>query len=305
MIFALTYWRKRHGRFVQEWRKAGAGKPALFTSREEDTMQTLKNLINWKVYFILLIAVTLAGIALLPYALALQTAGTASAAPPPTFSQVLIAQIVQGVPIFAVLVFLGMFLMKRIGLGAPILDALTKGERETAAATLRRVLPISVALGVVASLVIIGLDIALRPLLIQDLGDKASVLAMTAQQPAAWKGFLASFYGGIAEEVQLRLFIMSLLAWLGAFVSRTSEGKPTKAVFWIANLLAAVLFGVGHLPTMALFAPLTALVVFRTLLLNGVGGVVFGWLYQTRGLESAMIAHFSADIVLHVLLALL
>jgi len=33
--------------------------------------------------------------------------------------------------------------------------------------------------------------------------------------------------------------------------------------------------------------------------------VVFGWLYQTRGLESAMIAHFSADIVLHVLLALL
>ena len=267
-------------------------------------MQRLKDLINWKVYFILLIAVTLASIALLPYALALQTAGTASAAPPPTFSQMLVTQIVQGVPLFAVLIFLGMILMKRIGLGAPVLDAVTKGERESASGTLRRVLLISIVLGVVASLVMTGLDIALRPLLVQELGDKASVFVTPAAKPAAWKGFLASFYGGIAEEIQLRLFFMSLLAWLGSFISRTSEGKPTKAIFWIANILAAVLFGVGHLQTVALFVPLTALVTFRTLLLNGVGGVIFGWLYQTRGLESAMIAHFSADIVLHVLFAL-
>ena len=31
---------------------------------------------------------------------------------------------------------------------------------------------------------------------------------------------------------------------------------------------------------------------------------VFGWLYWKRGLEAAMISHFSADIVTHVLLAL-
>ncbi|MDD3715217.1 MAG: CPBP family intramembrane metalloprotease, partial [Atribacterota bacterium] len=34
-----------------------------------------------------------------------------------------------------------------------------------------------------------------------------------------------------------------------------------------------------------------------------VAGLAFGWLYWTRGLESSMIAHFSADIVLHVLFA--
>ena len=50
--------------------------------------------------------------------------------------------------------------------------------------------------------------------------------------------------------------------------------------------------------------PLTPLVITRAILLNGIGGVVFGWLYWKRGLEAAMIAHFSADIVLHVLLAL-
>ncbi len=265
----------------------------------------MKTLINWKVYFILLVAATLSGIALLPYALALQTASTTSAAPPPTFSTLLTSQIVQGVPLFAVMIFLGMLLMKRIGLGAPILDAVTKGEGESAAGTLRRVLLISVVLGAVASLVIIGLGVALQPLLTQELGAKADALRLTGPQPAAWKGFLASFYGGIGEEIQLRLFFMSLLAWLGSFISRTSEGKPSNAIFWIANVLAAILFGVGHLQTVALVAPLTALVIFRTLLLNGVGGVIFGWLYQSRGLESAMIAHFSADLVLHVLLAVL
>ena len=102
----------------------------------------------------------------------------------------------------------------------------------------------------------------------------------------------------------LRLFVMSLLVWLGRFLSKTPEGKPTSVVFWIANILAAVLFGLGHLPATALLIPLTPLVVTRAIVLNGLLGVVFGWLYWKRGLESAMLSHFSADIVLHVLLAL-
>jgi hypothetical protein len=267
-------------------------------------MQRLKNLINWKVYFILLIAVTLAGIAILPYALELDSMASGTTAAPGSFSRMLVAQLTQGVPFVAVIALLGMILMKRIGLAAPILDAATKGEGAAAAGMLRRVLPISIILGVVATLLMIGLSLALQPLLVQQLGDKAAVLGLGGPQPAAWRGFLASFSGGIVEEIQLRLFVMSLLAWLGSFISRTSEGKPTKAVFWIANILAAILFGAAHFQTVAIFVPLTALVVFRTLLLNGVGGVIFGWLYQTRGLESAMIAHFTADIVLHVLLAL-
>jgi membrane protease YdiL (CAAX protease family) len=142
-----------------------------------------------------------------------------------------------------------------------------------------------------------------QPLLLEELGDKADALAQTAQ-PAAWKGFLASFYGGIVEEILLRLFLMSLFAWLGSFISKTAEGKPTRTAFWIANILAAILFGLGHLPATAMLMPLTPFVIARAIVLNGLAGITFGYLYQSRGLESAMIAHFSADIVLHVLLAL-
>ena len=155
------------------------------------------------------------------------------------------------------------------------------------------------------TLLVLGLEFFFfQPAMLKELGDAAAALNLQNSQPAAWKGFLASFYGGIAEEIQLRLFAMSFFAWLGRFLSKTAEGKPTNAVFWIANILAAILFGLGHLPTTAVIVPLTPLVITRAVVLNGLLGIVFGWLYWKRGLESAMISHFSADIVLHVLLAL-
>ena len=65
-------------------------------------------------------------------------------------------------------------------------------------------------------------------------------------------------------------------------------------------MLAALLFAAGHLPTAAQIWPLDAVVVTRTLSLNAIVGVVCGWLYYRRGLEHAMAAHFSADLILHV-----
>jgi membrane protease YdiL (CAAX protease family) len=73
-------------------------------------------------------------------------------------------------------------------------------------------------------------------------------------------------------------------------------------VLWIAIVVIAVVFGLSHLPgTAAIGLPLDALVVTRAIILNSIAGVACGWLYWRRGLESAMLSHFSADIVLHVL----
>ena len=261
----------------------------------------MKTLMNWKVYFSLLVAAVLATIAVIPYSLELQSGLLAQLDIPIPLPALIAIQMAQSALLLAILIFFGMILMKRVGLSTPILDSMTKGE--SASDILRAILPVSITLGVMAGLVIIGLDLLWQPLLLEELGDKADALAQTAQ-PAAWKGFLASFYGGIVEEILLRLFMMSLLAWLGSFISKTAEGKPTRTAFWIANILAAILFGLGHLPATAMLMPLTPFVIARAIVLNGLAGITFGYLYQSRGLESAMIAHFSADIVLHVLLAL-
>lgn len=256
---------------------------------------------NWKIFFILWVAAILATLAVLPYVFEMQS--DLIALVPISLPALIAIQIVQSGILFAILIFIGLILMKRIGLSTPILDAATNGE--TYADKFSAILPISIALGVIASLFIVGLDAyVFQPALLRELGDKANTLNLQTSQPAAWKGFLASFYGGITEELLLRLFVMSLFAWLGSFINKTSDGKPTHIIFWIANILAAILFGIGHLPAVSVLLPLTTLVVIRTVVLNAVGGIIFGWLYQSRGLESAMIAHFSADIILHVLLAL-
>lgn len=59
-----------------------------------------------------------------------------------------------------------------------------------------------------------------------------------------------------------------------------------------------------HLPATAALFPITPLVILRAITLNGLIGVALGYLYFRHGLDAAMLSHFTADIVLHVLLTL-
>ncbi len=76
---------------------------------------------------------------------------------------------------------------------------------------------------------------------------------------------------------------------------------PSTGAFWTANLIVAIIFGLGHLPAASIMMlPITPVVVTAALVLNGIAALVFGYLYWKKGLEAAMVAHFSADIVVHV-----
>jgi len=258
---------------------------------------------NWKIFFIIWIAAVFGVLRSFHNTLTLQGTVLQELDLPIPLPLLLAIQIGQNAVMFAVLTALGLFFANRVGLGLPILEAKLAGE--SVAEKVRAILLPSIIIGAVAAVLIIGLDVfVFQPALLNQLGDAAQSLADGSVKPPAWQGFLASFYGGIAEEVLLRLFVMSMFVWLGSFLSKTVEGKPTSAVFWIANILAAVLFGLGHLPATASFLPLTPLVIARAIVLNGIGGLAFGWLYWKRGLETAIVAHFTADIVLHVLFAL-
>jgi membrane protease YdiL (CAAX protease family) len=47
--------------------------------------------------------------------------------------------------------------------------------------------------------------------------------------------------------------------------------------------------------------PINAAVILYLLSLNGIASLLFGYLFWRHGLESAMVAHFCADIVLQVI----
>lgn len=118
-------------------------------------------------------------------------------------------------------------------------------------------------------------------------------------------GVIASIlYGGIIEEVMLRLFFLSLIAFLlwKLFYRKTDREHIPGGVFAAANVIAALLFAAGHLPaTIMTFGELTPLILFRCFLFNGGFGLAFGWLYRKYGLSYAMISHAVVHVVSKVI----
>jgi len=250
---------------------------------------------NWKLFIILLLASIFGLLAIIPYSLTLQ-GGLPQNLPFPPYI-ILALTIIQNTIMFAVAIVIGLYFAKKVGLGVPIIEGWLEGK--PVKKYLKSILLISVGLGIIAGILILGL---------QYLFSLAGItINAPASQinPPAWQGLLASFYGGINEEILLRLFLMSLLVWIFFKIKKDSEGKPKKAGFWLAIILAAVIFGAGHLPAVSAITDLTPGIVTYIIVLNSVGGIIFGWLYWKKGLESAMIAHFSADIILHVIPPLL
>ncbi len=201
-------------------------------------------------------------------------------------------QALQAFVLLGVLSLLGLRMGHRVGLGSPLLQGWL--DRRTTP-ELQMLKPLqAVVFGVLAAIAILGASALLDPMLPKPLHPISDPGAGTS----ALNGLLASFYGGIAEELQLRLFLMTLLVWLFAGFGRR---QPRVAMIWIAIVMAALAFGAGHLPAAEKIWGLDWIVVLRTIGLNAIGGLAFGWLYWKRGIEMAMLGHFSTDIVLHVL----
>jgi hypothetical protein len=97
-------------------------------------------------------------IAIFPYSLELQQGQleTIKAQLPCPLPVFLIIQVLQNVLLFAVAIGLGMLAANRVGLGLPILEAKPSGEK--VGAKIKAILPISLLIGVVGSLIIIALD---------------------------------------------------------------------------------------------------------------------------------------------------
>ena len=132
------------------------------------------------------------------------------------------------------------------------------------------------------------LDHATRPLWQPATGLPPSLL--DAWSPAGL--VVGVLYGGLLEEIVMRWGLMSVLvraAW--KLAARRAPRPPAWAV-WTGVAVAALLFAAGHLPALGLGgAALSAPVVARTLLWNGLLGLVFGAVFARRDLESAMACH--------------
>ncbi|REL35406.1 CPBP family intramembrane metalloprotease [Thalassotalea euphylliae] len=112
-------------------------------------------------------------------------------------------------------------------------------------------------------------------------------------------GILVSFGAAVGEEVWFRFGLLTLVLYI--FCQLTGKIQPSEAMVKLAIVFIATLFGLAHLPQLAAFQAFTNFAIWATILGNILVGSLYGWCFWRFGLVSAIVAHFSVDIVLHVL----
>ncbi len=246
----------------------------------------------WLEFGILFAAGLVGALAVMPYGLQLMKSSKQGKPLKMSVPVFLLLSFFQSGILLAIAIGIGLLAARAIGLGVPYVEAFVAGKEINSAVW--TVLQTAVAIGVLGGLALLLMDLIFLPYLPELLLD-------TARKISLWQNFAASFYGGLNEEMLMRLFGLSVFAWLLSRIWHTSAGLPTDAVFWIANLVMTVLFGLGHLPVAKkLLGRITPLMFIRTLLLNSPVGFACGWLFWRYGLEAAVVAHFATDIVYHV-----
>lgn len=173
-------------------------------------------------------------------------------------------------------------------LGTPIFHDLAGKRLGRARRKLWPSLRLGVVCGVVAFILMAGLDN-----LFFFFGMKIELAASLRPTPIV-SGLALGLQAGFSEETLWRLGFMTLVAWLL---------KRWRWNLWTGNMVSALLFGAGHIPALyILIKNITALLIFRTIVLNMIGALIFGYCYIKHGYESAVMAHFTADFIIYGLI---
>lgn len=98
-------------------------------------------------------------------------------------------------------------------------------------------------------------------------------------------------YGGIGQEMLLRWGIMTAIVYV-----LSSKGERLNEWSYIIGFVfTAILFAFAQYNSVAGFVDLSAIVLLRILVLSGLGGILYGWLYSSFHLEAAMLSHMLAN----------
>ena len=185
---------------------------------------------------------------------------------------------------------------RKIGLGAPYLEGWRDGAPRPAQPLSSIVWP-ALFWATVTGIIAFGIDAFFR----YALGVTTPAPEIHARIAVPWwRSGLASLWAPWAEEIFDRLFLLSLLAWLGMKLFRIS-GEGRWIALWVANVATSLFFGWYHISNEELFVnPVSFIVALRTVLIVLPAGLAFGWIYIRRGFEAAILSHFFIDVIVHV-----
>jgi membrane protease YdiL (CAAX protease family) len=184
-------------------------------------------------------------------------------------------------------VSVGIFCTPPLALSSRLIDKLVV--RKASTISLAQELKWSLGVGLSTAVLVLGLDWLMTPLLPKALQSQAATPKFYA--------IAGIFHGGLTEEILMRWGLMSFLVWALWKIFKRGTNLPSRWIYQAAILIAALLFGLGHLPATAALVPLTPFLIGRAVLLNGIVGIGYGWLFWQYSLEAAMIAHISFHVL--------
>lgn len=199
--------------------------------------------------------------------------------------------LVQPAVLLSLAVLIGVTLAPKVGLQSPAAAA-AAGGGELSSALKPQIVPGLVG-GLAGGLAIVLTQLFAKPFL------PAEVIARSAELGKLVPFVTRILYGGITEELMLRWGLMTLLVWAAWRVFQKGKDKPPAGCFAGAIVTSAVIFGIGHLPLAFLVFPqATVAMTAYIIVANSLFGLVAGYLYWKKGLESAIIAHMLAHVVM-------
>jgi hypothetical protein len=188
---------------------------------------------------------------------------------------------------------LGIALGRQTGLGAPLIGALLSRQPGSF-----RKLQKDAGLAALLGLAVGGILLLVRMISAPYLPPELPAFG----HRGAIGGLSVSLGAAVAEEVWFRLGLMTIFLWPVTRVMGDRKVRPIVA--WPIIVIISVAFGMAHLPQLLSYGADSPFAIVGTIFGNSIVGILYGWCYWRRSLVAAMIAHFSVDVVLHVLPAL-
>ena len=193
--------------------------------------------------------------------------------------------------LLALAVLAGVALAHRVGLSSPAAEAAASGGPVWPA------LKPQIAPGIIGGLLgggsIVAVTFVAKPSLPAGTEERVAAFGRLVPVPTRL------LYGGVTEELLLRWGLMTLLVWTTWRLLQKREGTPKPAYVVGAILISSLVFGVGHLPIAYLILPeVNVALTLYVVAANSVFGLIAGYLYWKRGLESAVMAHMLAHVVM-------
>lgn len=109
----------------------------------------------------------------------------------------------------------------------------------------------------------------------------------TAENTTIWQVLSNVLYSGFGQEILLRLGIMTTLIYI-----LSSRGQSlTKNTYLFGFIFTAILYALSQQNSIAPTGNFTVLLWIRHLLVNGLDGILYGWLFYKFHFEAAFISH--------------